>query len=186
MKNYCCFNYDFLFGDHFAKLSNQAKLYYVKLNFHANNGFVPNPKSVLDSLGYDIGVFNELVSNGELLVLPDRCEVFIAAYFIHNKGFNCYSWRSTPYAVYWENKLYVKKNGIVHFDPGGLKKDEKDPLDKITTPSDDEDNQDEEDGESDNQADWENNLAETIRIAKTPWLDGDDDSDTTDYLKGNN
>ena len=169
MKNYSCFNYDFLFGDHFAKLSNQAKLYYVKLNFHANNGFVPNPMAVLDSLGYDKGVFNELVKNGELLVLPDRCEVFIAAYYIHNKGLKPYAWKSTPYAVYWESKLYVKKNGIVDFAPEGLPpKEQKDPLDKIEPPE-------EEDEESGGNTDFDKQLEETIRIAKTPWLDDKND-----------
>ena len=176
MKNYSCFNYDFLFGDHFAKLSNQAKLYYVKLNFHANNGFVPNPISVLDSLGYDKGVFNELVANGELLVLPDRCEVFIASYFIHNKGLKPYCWKATPYAVYWENKLYVKKNGIVDFAPEGLPPKDKmpDPLDKIEEPKEEGPGEEEND-ESGGNKEWEKNLDETIRIAKTPWLDKEDD-----------
>ena len=117
MKDYTMFNYNFLFNDHFAKVSNQAKLYYVALNFFAINGFVPNPLQVLDSLGYDKGVFNELVANEELLVLPNRAEVFIASYFLHNPGIKCYSWRATPYAVYWENKLFVKKNGVITFEP---------------------------------------------------------------------
>ena len=43
MKDYTMFNFNFLFNDHFAKVSNQAKLYYVALNFYAINGFVPNP-----------------------------------------------------------------------------------------------------------------------------------------------
>ena len=131
MKNYTCFNYNFLFCDHFAKISNEAKLYYIKLNFYADNGFVPNPMQVLDSLGYDKGVFDELVKNGELLTLPDRCEVFVASYFVHNKGLKPFSWRGTPYAVYWENKLYVKKNGVADFRPEGLPQKEHDPLDKI-------------------------------------------------------
>ena len=136
MKNYTMFNYDFLFGDHFAKISNQAKLYYINLNFFADNGFVANPLQVLDSLGYDKGVFNELVKNGELLTLPDRSEIFIASYFIHNKGMNCYAWKGTRYAVYWEDKLYVKKNGVVKFDPEGNVRDKLgyDPLDKIVEP----------------------------------------------------
>lgn len=117
MKDYTMFNYNFLFNDHFAKVSNQAKLYYVALNFYAINGFVPNPLQVLDSLGYDRGVFDELVANEELLVLPDRAEVFIASYFIHNPGIKPFSWRATPYAVYWDGKLYVKKNGIATFTP---------------------------------------------------------------------
>lgn len=168
MKNYTMFNYDFLFGDHFAKVSKQAKLYYIALNFFANNGFVANPMSVLDSLGYDIGVFNELKANGELLQLEGRSEVFIASYFIHNKGIDCYSWRKTRYAVYWEDKLFVKKNGVVKFAPEGLPKSEpKDPLDKIEEPK-------EESEESDND-DWNKNLEETIRIAKTPWLDENED-----------
>lgn len=134
MKNYTCFNFEFLFSDHFAKVSNQAKLYYIKLNFYANNGFVPNPMSVLDSLGYDKSVFNELVANGELLVLPDRSEIFIASYFVHNKGLKPFSWRATPYAVYWDGKLYVKKNGVVDFDLEGLHQNESDPLDKVVEP----------------------------------------------------
>ena len=123
MRNYTMFNYNFLFCDHFAKISNQAKLYYVALNFYANNGFVANPMMVLDSLGYDKGVFQELVNNGELLTLPDRAEVFIASYFIHNKGMKPYSWKSTPYAVYWENKLYIKKNGVATFTPNQVEEE---------------------------------------------------------------
>ena len=156
MKNYTMFNYDFLFGDHFAKVSKQAKLYYIALNFFANNGFVANPMSVLDSLGYDIGVFNELKANGELLQLEGRSEVFITSYFIHNKGID------------WEDKLFVKKNGVVKFAPEGLPKAEpKDPLDKIEEPK--------EETEENNSDDWNNNLEETIRIAKTPWLDENED-----------
>lgn len=131
MKNYTCFNYNFLFCDHFAKISNEARLYYIKLNFYADNGFVPNPMQVLDSLGYSKDVYYELIRNGELLSIPDRCEVFISSYFVHNKGLKPFSWRGTPYAVYWENKLYVKKNGVVDFAPEGLKRKEHDPLDKI-------------------------------------------------------
>ena len=63
MKNYTCFNYDYLFSDHFAKISNEARLYYIKLNFYANNGFVANPMSVLDSLGYDKGVLTPLLAS---------------------------------------------------------------------------------------------------------------------------
>ena len=162
------FNYDFLFGDHFAKVSKQAKLYYIALNFFANNGVVANPMSVLESLGYDIGVFNELKANGELLQLEGRSEVFIASYFIHNKGIDCYSWRKTRYAVYWEDKLFVKKNGVVKFAPEGLPKAEpKDPLDKIEEPK--------KESKENSNDDWNNNLEETIRIAKTPWLDTDDE-----------
>ena len=136
MKNYTLFNYEYLFCDHFKKVSNQAKLYYIKLNFFANNGFVPNPLEVLDSLKYPKSVLDELIQNEEILTIPDRCEVFIAAYFVHNPGIKCYSWRATPYAVYWEDKLYVKKNGIIQFKPEGLPpKDEKDPLDKIIVAS---------------------------------------------------
>lgn len=141
MKNYTMFNYDYLFSDHFAKISNQAKLYYIKLNFFANNGFVSNPLSILDSLGYDKGVLDELVKNDEILTIPDRSEVFITSYFIHNKGIDCYSWRKTRFAIYWENKLFVKKNGVVKFDPDGqlnLKQQEKDVLDKISEPMQDE------------------------------------------------
>lgn len=138
MKNYTCFNYNFLFCDHFAKISNEARLYYIKLNFYADNGFVPNPMQVLDSLGYSKDVYNELIRNGELLTIPDRCEVFISSYFVHNKGLKPYCWKSTPYAVYWENKLYVKKNGVVDFAPEGLPKKERDPLDKINVATNEE------------------------------------------------
>ena len=146
MKDYTMFNFNFLFNDHFAKVSNQAKLYYVALNFYAINGFVPNPLQVLDSLGYDKGVFNELVANEELLTLPDRAEVFIASYFVHNPGIKCYSWRATPYAVYWDNKLFVKKNGIATFKPqpdeidtNDIPPEFKGAIDDITNPSDDDD-----------------------------------------------
>lgn len=118
MKSNVMFNFDMLFGDHMAKVSDKAKLYYIKLNFFANNGFVANPLSVLDSMGegYDKSVFYELVNNGELLTLPDRCEVFITSYFVHNH-FNVSSWTHTVYYPYWKGKLYTKKNGVATFTP---------------------------------------------------------------------
>lgn len=133
MKNYSMFNYNYLFSDHFAQTSNQAKLYYIKLNFYANNGFVSNPLQILDSLGYDRSVLNELIAAGEILKLEDRCEVFIAAYFIHNKGMQTYSWKATPYYIYWRDKLFIKKNGVATFTPQVEEEPmpKKDPLDKI-------------------------------------------------------
>lgn len=118
MKTNCMFNFNLLFGDHMAKVSDKAKLYYIKLNFYANNGFVPNPMSVLDSMGvgYDKSVFQELVNNGELLTLPDRCEVFITSYFVHNH-FNASSWTHTIYFPYWKGKLWTKRNGVATFTP---------------------------------------------------------------------
>ena len=130
MREYTMFNYNFVFGDYMAKVSNQAKLYYIELNFFANNGFVANPMKILDSLGYDKSVFMELVASGELLTLPDRCEVFIASYFLHNKGMKPLSWLSSPFAVYWKGKLYIKKNGIVTFTPQGDEKEESDKFQK--------------------------------------------------------
>lgn len=114
MKNYVLLNYDYIFNDHMAKCSNQAKLYYIKLMFFANNGFVANPMEVLDSFGFDKGVFQELVNNDELLTLPGRDEVFITAYFIHT-CFNPASWLKTPYAIYWRGHLTTKKNGVATF-----------------------------------------------------------------------
>ena len=120
MKSNVMFNFDLLYGDHMAKVSNKAKLYYIKLNFYANNGFVPNPLSVLDSMGegYDKSVYQELVNNGELLTLPDRSEVFITSYFVHNH-FSPSSWTHTIYYPYWKGKLYTKKNGVATFTPQG-------------------------------------------------------------------
>lgn len=117
MKNYTMFSYEWLFADHFAKLSEQARLFYIKLNFYANNGFVANPLQVLDSLGYDRSILNELILNEDILCLKDRCEVFITAFFVHNKGVNPMSWKYTPFFPYWDGKLYVKKNGIATFKP---------------------------------------------------------------------
>ena len=118
MKEHTMFAFSFLFGDHLAKCSDQAKLYYIKLNFFANNGFVSNPVSVLDSMGYDKSVYWELVENGDLLTLPNRSEVFITSYFVHNK-IKSVSWLASPYAIYWKGKLYLKQNGIATFSPQG-------------------------------------------------------------------
>ncbi len=123
MKSYSMFNFDMLFSDHMAKVSDQAKLYYIKLCFFANNGFVANPISVLDSMGYDKSVYHELVANGELLTLPDRCEVFITSYFVHNH-LKPGSWLKTPFAIYWKGKLFTKKNGVATFKPQGEEKEE--------------------------------------------------------------
>lgn len=112
MRNYAMFDYDYLFGDHFAKVSNEARLLYIKLMFHATEGFVSNPLSTLDSLGYDRGVLNELISNGDILTLDGRCEVFITAYYVHNKNFNRSGWIKTPFSDYWRGKLWIKDNGV--------------------------------------------------------------------------
>ncbi len=110
-----------------AKCSHQAKLYYIKLMFFANNGFVSNPKEILDSFGFDIGVLNELIANDEIKTLPGRDEVFITSYFIHTK-FNPASWTKTPFAEYWRGKLYIKKNGVATFKP---QESEDDPLQDV-------------------------------------------------------
>lgn len=116
MKTQIMFNYDYLFGDYMGKCSHKAKLYYVKLMFFADNGFVSNPLEILDSLGFDKEVLDELIATGELLKLPDRAEVFITSYFIHNH-FKPMSWLSSPFSVYWKGKLYIKKNGVATFTP---------------------------------------------------------------------
>lgn len=113
---HCLFDYEMLFGDHMNKCSDQARLYFVKLMFYANVGFVSNPMSILDSMGYDKGVFNELVNNGEILCLPDRSEIFITSYFVHNK-FKHTSWLKSPFSIYWKNKLFIKSNGVATFTP---------------------------------------------------------------------
>ena len=119
-----------LFGDHFSRVSDKAKLYYIKLMFYAFNGFVSNPLSVLDSMGYDKSVLEELVANEDVLRLPDRCEIFITSYFVHTH-FKPMSWLSTPFSVYWKGKLFIKKNGVATFKP-----QIEEPTDKI--PMDDE------------------------------------------------
>lgn len=131
MKDYILLNYDYIFNDHMAKCSHKAKLYYIKLMFFANNGFVANSKEVLDSLGYDRGVLDELIANDEILTLPGRDEVFITAYFLHTR-FNPASWLQSPFAIYWRGKLRTKKNGVATFNPNP--EPTPDPLDKIVQP----------------------------------------------------
>ena len=141
MKKYTMFYYPFLFSDHMAKVSNQAKLYYIALNFYAINGFVSNPLQILDSFGYDKSVLEELIKAEEVLKLEDRDEIFITSYFVHNRGLNPMSWLSTPFAIYWKGKLFIKKdNGVATFTPQGdeSKREKKvnDPLDSLQQPSD--------------------------------------------------
>lgn len=112
MKKYTLLNYSFIFSDHFSVVSDQAKLLYIEMMFFAENGFVANPKAILDARNYHISVLNELVANGDVLKLPNRSEVFITAFFLHNKGAYPYTWRSTPYFIYWKDHLHIKKNGV--------------------------------------------------------------------------
>lgn len=112
MKTYTLFNYEFLFNDHLAKCSKEAQLLYIKLNFYANNGFVPNPLQVLDSLNYDKSILKELICAEEILTLPNRDEVFITSYYVHNYKIDTRSWLKTVYAEYWKGKLWIKQNRI--------------------------------------------------------------------------
>ena len=112
MKNYAMFNYDFLFGDHFAKASPKAKLLYINLSFYADCGFVANPKQICKSMGYDESVLQELIDIDELLTLEGRAEMFITSYFVHNTNFKPLSWLSSPFGEYWKNKMWMKKNKI--------------------------------------------------------------------------
>ena len=139
MKEKTLFNYSFLFGDHMSRCSEQARLYYIKLNFYADNGFVANPIGVLDSMNYDKGVMYELINNGDLLKLEDRSEVFITAYFIHN-NLKPMSWLKSPFAVYWKNKLFIKPNGVATFKPQNGPKVEKvnNPLEQVEEPEENE------------------------------------------------
>lgn len=127
------FNYDLLFSDHMAKCSDKAKLYYIKLCFYANNGFVPNPLSVLDSMGYDKSVLKELIDNGEILTKPDRCEVFITSYFVHNH-FNPSSWTHTIYYPYWKDVMWTKKNGVATLKPRTEEKSDAQKLMEVLPP----------------------------------------------------
>ena len=138
MRDYTMFNFNFLFNDHFAKVSNQAKLYYIKLCFFADRGFVPNPLSVLDSLGFDKGVYWELIKNEEILTLPDRDEIFITSYFLHNPGLKSEEIHFSPFWIYWRTKLHMKKNGVATFKPEGLYDNSPnlDPLAKVKAPND--------------------------------------------------
>ena len=117
MKNYTMFNYDYLFGDHFANVSDQAKLLYIKMNFYAVNGFVSNPLGLLDSLGFTRDALNELVANGDVLKLPDRSELFVTAFFVHNKGVTPSCWTHTNFYPYWKGKLWIKENRIATLSP---------------------------------------------------------------------
>lgn len=112
MKDYSLFNYQYLFGDWQKKVSEQAILLYIKMNFCATNGFVANVNEILDGMGYDKGVLQELINAEEVLTLPNRTEVFITSFFVHNKGANKFSWMQTPYGIYWKGKLWMKENGI--------------------------------------------------------------------------
>ena len=112
MKNYAMFNYDFLFGDHFAKASPKAKLLYINLSFYADCGFVANPKQICKSMGYDESVLQELIDIDELLTLEGRAEMFITSYFVHNTNFKPFSWLSSPFGEYWKSKMWMKKNKI--------------------------------------------------------------------------
>lgn len=138
MRDFTMFNFNFLFNDHFAKVSNQAKLYYIKLCFYADRGFVPNPMSVLDSLGFDKGVYWELINNDEILTLPDRDEVFITSYFLHNPGLKTEEIHFSPFWIYWRTKLHMKKNGVATFKPEGLYDNSPnlDPLARVKAPND--------------------------------------------------
>lgn len=124
MKESSLFNYSFLFGDHMARVSEQARLYYIKLNFYADNGFVANPIGILDSMNYDKGVLYELINNGDVLKLEERSEVFITAYFIHNH-IKPMTWLKSPFAIYWKNRLFIKPNGVATFKPQAEPKQEK-------------------------------------------------------------
>ena len=115
MRSMAMFNFDYLFGDHFANVSDEAKLLYIKLMFFATDGFVANPLSVLDSMGYDRSVIDELIINGDLLKLENRSEVFITAYYIHNHNFSHSGWAKTPFSEYWKGKLWIKDNGVATF-----------------------------------------------------------------------
>lgn len=115
MKNYTMFYFDYLFGDHFEKVSAKAKLLYINLNFYANAGFVANPRKVCKEMGFNLSTLDELISIEELLTLEGRDEMFITSYFVHNPNFNPLNWTKTPYATYWRGKLWMKKNRVATF-----------------------------------------------------------------------
>ena len=166
MKDYSMFNFNFLFGDHFANVSNQAKLYYIKMCFYADRGFVANPMSILDSLGYDKSVYWELVKNDEILTLPDRKEIFITSYFIHNPGLKSNEWWFSPFAIYWKGKLHIKKNGIATFKADGLYDNSPnlDPLANVETPTDEKSDGDSHGLTNEENERWDNILSDLEKL----------------------
>jgi len=131
MKTYALFNYNYIFGDHMAKASLEARFLYIKMNFYATNGFVPNVLQIIDSLNLNKGHLQELIDLGEVLTIPEREEVFITAFFLHNKGANPCTWLNTPYGIYWKGKLWVKKNGIATLKPQQETYESDDPLEEL-------------------------------------------------------
>lgn len=138
MKNYAMFYFDYLFGDHFEKVSAKAKLLYVNLNFYANAGFVPNPKKICREMGFNESTIDELIKNGELLSIEGRDEMFITSYFVHNPNFQPLHWTKTPYATYWYGKLWMKKNRVATLtkpkEEGSVSKCDKKEKPKTTPP----------------------------------------------------
>lgn len=115
MKEYTMLNYGMIFSEKFSRISNQAKLLYIKLNFYAIKGFVTNPMQILNSLNYDKKVFDELVDNGDILTLEGRGEIFITAYYVHNYSFPRSEWLRSPFAPYWKKKMTVNEDGLAVF-----------------------------------------------------------------------
>lgn len=111
MPKKCLFNYQFLFGDHTAKLSNEAKLLLIEMMFHADYGFVSTAKGIIDSRGFTLDHLQELINNGDVLQIPNRCEVFMTCYFVHN-DFDPKCWMKSVFYTYWKDKLYIKTNRI--------------------------------------------------------------------------
>lgn len=134
MKNYAMFNFNYLFGDHFAKASPKAKLLYINLSFYADCGFVPNPKQVCKSMGFDESVLKELIDIEELLTIEGRSEMFITSYFVHNTNFKPLSWLSTTYGSYWKNKMWMKKNRVATLKKDHAEEKPEEPID-ITQPN---------------------------------------------------
>ena len=62
-------------------------------------------------MGYDKSILMELKNNGDILVKPNRDEIFITCYFLHNEKLNRTTWRASPFAIYWKD-LWIKSNGV--------------------------------------------------------------------------
>lgn len=112
MRDFAMFNFEYLFGDSFSKVSHKAKLLYINMMFYANCGFVSNPKQICSNLGFTETILDELIKCGELLTREGRAEMVMTNYFIHNQSFNPLWWTKTPYATYWHNHLWIKKNRV--------------------------------------------------------------------------
>ena len=184
MANRRCFSMDIVDSDVFLEMPTSAQSLYFHICMRSDDdGFCDSPKKILKMLGLTRSDLGVLIKKKFLLKCKNNV-VLVKHWWLHNtKRKDTYKQsnyiKDNPNLHIDENKAYTFSENCESYRSvnGSLTQINKNKINEIENNINNkqENNESLENSDKDSGSDWSENMEETIRIAKTPWLDEGED-----------